>query len=93
MTDQKVVRMWRENGLLLKILEMESNSNRRNNERKYAIIYSTYSGILIDLANPTIEDILVPDLAHHLANTCRFTGACRTGYSVAQHCILVAELN
>lgn len=52
----------------------------------------TYSGILIDLKNPNIEDILVPDIAHQLANTCRYTGACRKFYSVAQHCILASKL-
>lgn len=52
----------------------------------------TYSGILIDLENPAVEDILVTDIAHHLANICRFTGAVRQSYSVAQHCSLVNKL-
>jgi hypothetical protein len=52
----------------------------------------TYSGILLDLENPSVEDILIPDIAHQLANVCRFTGACRKYYSVAQHCCLVTKL-
>jgi hypothetical protein len=52
----------------------------------------TYSGILLDLENPAVEDILLPDIAHQLSNICRFTGACRKFYSVAQHCSLVSKL-
>jgi hypothetical protein len=52
----------------------------------------TYSGIMIDLQNPDMADILVPDIAHQLSNICRFTGASRKFYSVAQHCSLVSKL-
>lgn len=37
------------------------------------------------------EDIDVRDIAHHLAHQCRFSGATRFHYSVAQHSVLVAR--
>lgn len=46
----------------------------------------TFSGVAFDLANPKAADVRLMDIAHHLSNICRFTGACRTFYSVAQHC-------
>jgi 5'-deoxynucleotidase YfbR-like HD superfamily hydrolase len=55
----------------------------------------TYSGRLLDLATPhrwTPADIRITDIAHHLSQLCRFTGATREFYSVAQHAVLVSEL-
>jgi 5'-deoxynucleotidase YfbR-like HD superfamily hydrolase len=55
----------------------------------------TYSGRLLDLATPhrwAPVDIRITDIAHHLSQLCRFTGATREFYSVAQHAVLVSEL-
>jgi uncharacterized protein len=41
--------------------------------------------------NPRQEDVSIEDIAHHLANKCRFTGATAELYSVAQHSVLMAE--
>jgi hypothetical protein len=40
----------------------------------------TAHGRVFDLGNPRPEDIHVDDIAHHLANICRYTGACRRFY-------------
>lgn len=52
----------------------------------------TYTGKLVEPLNPDPETICIEDVAHALANSCRFTGHVRSFYSVAQHSVLVAEL-
>ncbi len=47
----------------------------------------TYSGRLIDAVNIRPEDIDWEDVAHALANTCRYGGHCMRFYSVAAHSI------
>lgn len=51
----------------------------------------TYTGRLVDPFNLTDEDIIVEDIAHSLAQQCRFTGHTRRFYSIAEHCIVVAS--
>lgn len=52
----------------------------------------TRSGRKFDLANPTADMVDTADLAHSLSMQCRFNGHTTSFYSVAQHCLLVAEL-
>lgn len=42
--------------------------------------------------DPRPEDVCIYDIAHHLSNICRFTGAVRKLYSVAQHSVHVSQL-
>ena len=51
----------------------------------------TYTGKIFDLLNPKPEMVCIKDIAHSLAYQCRYTGHTKFFYSVAQHCVLMAE--
>lgn len=55
-----------------------------------ASFIQTYSGKKFDFQNP--ESITLADIAHALANLCRFNGHVKTFYSVADHSLNVARL-
>ena len=46
----------------------------------------------LSLIDPQPENIHLDDIAHHLSMLCRFGGACKTFYSVAEHCVLAWEM-
>ncbi|EEG08196.1 phosphohydrolase [Pseudogulbenkiania ferrooxidans] len=52
----------------------------------------TVSGRYVDLLHPNAADIEIRDIAHHLAHLCRFGGAVREFYSVAEHSLRVAQI-
>jgi len=52
----------------------------------------TFTGKQFFPLDPDPADVCVEDIAHHLSQTCRFVGACRKFYSVAQHSVYVAQL-
>jgi 5'-deoxynucleotidase YfbR-like HD superfamily hydrolase len=52
----------------------------------------TYSGRRMDLANPDPAQVNLADIARALGNQCRYTGHLRFHYSVAEHCLHVADL-
>lgn len=52
----------------------------------------TNSGRRFNPINPNPKAIVIQDIAHSLANICRFTGHCQEFYSVAQHCVLVSYI-
>lgn len=52
----------------------------------------TASGRRITYLRPEAGEIDLSDIAKHLSQLCRFTGATSQFYSVAQHSILVAQL-
>ena len=52
----------------------------------------TRTGRRFDLLMPMANQVSTLDIAHALANICRFNGHTRHHYSVAQHCLLVASI-
>jgi hypothetical protein len=50
----------------------------------------TYTGHKVDPLNPNPDDIVIEDIAHALANICRFNGHVKHFYSVGQHALLCA---
>lgn len=51
----------------------------------------TFSGMFVDVSKPDPTTILLNDIAHALANTCRYGGHCRSFYSVAEHAVFVSK--
>lgn len=51
----------------------------------------TFTGIYMNVFEPTLEMICIEDIAHALSNQCRFGGHLPEFYSVAQHCILMSS--
>lgn len=52
----------------------------------------TYTGTHVNLTHIDPESILIEDIAHHLSLICRYNGACKFHYSVAQHSVLASSL-
>jgi uncharacterized protein len=53
-------------------------------------VIQTYSGLPYDFANPDPDCISLRDIAHALANACRFAGHTKRFYSVAEHSVRVS---
>jgi len=51
----------------------------------------TWSGGRFDFLNPSPGSICITDIAHALSLICRFNGHCTEFYSVAEHCVEVAD--
>lgn len=49
------------------------------------------SGAWFDFRAPGTSDFTIEDIAHGLANICRYSGQCSSFYSVAEHSILVSD--
>lgn len=52
----------------------------------------TRTGKRFEPLAPAAEDIRIEDIAHALANQCRFSGHTKVHYSVAEHSVRVSEL-
>lgn len=54
-------------------------------------VIETFSGVFMDAEHPDPETIKLMDIAHALANTCRYGGHCLRFYSVAEHAVFVSR--
>jgi hypothetical protein len=52
----------------------------------------TYTGRQFWPIDPRVSEICIADIAHSLANQCRFAGHCLSFYSVAQHSVIVSRI-
>jgi uncharacterized protein len=55
-------------------------------------VIQTFSGRRVNPFKPDPDEFDIEDIAHALANQCRFGGHCRAYYSVAQHSCLLTDL-
>lgn len=53
---------------------------------------TTYTGIKFNPLKPTPDMVNIYDIAHALSQIARWGGHLRCHYSVAQHCVMVAEI-
>ena len=51
----------------------------------------TYSGIYMNIFEPTLDMICIEDIAHSLSHQCRFAGHLPVFYSVAQHSVIASR--
>lgn len=54
--------------------------------------FVSHTGQCFNVRAPRSEQIRLDDIAHHLAHVCRFGGAVREFYSVAEHSVYVSHL-
>lgn len=54
--------------------------------------FVSHSGECFNVRAPRADQIHLADIAHHLSQVCRFGGATREFYSVAEHCVYVSRL-
>lgn len=52
---------------------------------------ATFSGGRFWPMDPRVEEVNIVDIAHHLSLQCRYAGAVRRFYSVAEHCVLMTR--
>lgn len=79
--DPLVIQRYKQQGLGVARVETESDLTN---------CIELVSGEFFDYQHPERTRITPVDIAHGLANTCRFGGQSRTFYSVAEHACLVA---
>ncbi len=72
-------------------MKKKSVSVKNINMNKEDAFIRTYTGGKVYFFNPERSNIDLLDIFHPLALLCRFNGATKVNYSVAQHSVLVAD--
>ena len=70
-------------------MEYIHTTAREDQDRKGLV--RTFTGKYVNPLDLNFDDVCIEDIAHHLSNICRFTGA-GPFYSVAQHSVQVSWL-
>ena len=76
----------------IKMEEIVKASNLVNGKIVLDGCMVTKSGYIVDLMNPDSRTILIEDIAHGLANNCRWNGHTQSFWSVAQHCCMMFDM-
>lgn len=58
--------------------------------RRYGDWIQSFTGRQLWVEDPRPEDVCIVDAAHHLSLCCRYAGAVRQHYSVAEHSVIVS---
>lgn len=72
------------------IVDGSNYNNRAADEQRVGNWMQTYTGRQFWPVDPRPEEIDIDDIAHALANSCRYAGHCESFYSVAEHSVLVS---
>jgi hypothetical protein len=70
---------------------LEPTNLNTDTNYKSATFIETYTGRAFYPLNPQVEGLSIIDIAHALSNQCRYSGHVKYFYSVAHHCILLAQ--
>lgn len=71
------------------VVERLATAAEHYKKHEVDLYIETYSGKKFFIEHPEFD---IADIAHALAMQCRYTGHCKTFYSVAEHSVLVSKL-
>ena len=71
----------------------DAQKMKLDTDTKYKAVsfIETYTGRAFFPLEPNTRDVTIIDIAHHLSNQCRYSGATGWYYSTAQHCCLLTD--